>query len=101
MVTGLFFPTNRANPATRLEKIPGSVQGFSTHGIEDHIDYACLFKTALPIIDDLIGSKLLYKIDVRLGRRGNHICSSPFCELNHKKSHRPHPSAYTDSFSLL
>ena len=40
---------------------------------EDYIDYACLFKTALPIIDDLIGSKLLYKIDVRLGRRGNHI----------------------------
>src|ERR1700757_950056 len=99
--TRFYFRSNRDQPATRLEKIPGFVQGFSTHGIEDHIDYACLFKRALPIIDDLIGSKLLYKIDVRLGRRGNHMCSSRFCKLNCKKSHRPSPSVYKDSFAFL
>ena len=65
------------------------------------IDPACLFKMALPIIDDLIGSKLLYKIDVRPGRRGNHIRSLRFCKLNREESHRPRSSVYKDSFALL
>jgi hypothetical protein len=60
-----------------------------------------IFKTTLAIIDDLIGSKLFYKIHVGVGRRGDHICPLRFCKLNSEESYRASTAMDEGSFSLL
>jgi len=62
--TGLRVCGNRHQPAARLQEPPRSLKRFAANGIENDVDAASVFKTALSVINDFVRPKLLYELDV-------------------------------------